>query len=88
MGYPRDKGGFNSGYYSNPEVDALLETARASTDGAERAELYRKMQAIVHDDAPWAFVANWKQTAATAQSVGNFRLQPSFFLLLKDVTKG
>ena len=83
-----DKGGFNSGYYSNPKVDELLEAARASTDQAERARLYREMQSIVRDDAPWAFIANWKQNAATTDAVSGFNLQPSFFLLLKDVSKG
>ena len=82
-----DKGGFNSGYYSNPEVDKLLDAARASTDQAERATLYKEMQTIVHEDAPWVFVANWKQNAATAEAVQGFKLQPSFFLLLKDVAK-
>ncbi len=82
-----DKGGFNSGYYSNPEVDRLLEAARASTDQAERAKLYQQMQSIVQEDAPWVFVANWKQNAVTTSSVENFELQPSFFLLLKDVSK-
>ena len=82
-----DKKGFNSGYYSNPEVDKLLEAARKSTDQAERARLYKKMQVIVQEDAPWAFVANWKQNAATSDRVSNFKLQPSFFLLLKDVGK-
>ncbi len=82
-----DKGGFNSGYYSNPEVDALLEQARASTDQTERARLYKEMQEIVHDDAPWVFVANWKQNAVTSANVENFKLQPSFFLILKDVAK-
>ncbi len=47
-----DKGGFNSGYYSNPKVDELLEAARRETDKEERAKLYKQMQAIVHDDAP------------------------------------
>ena len=83
-----DKGGFNSGYYSNPEVDKLLEGARQSTDQAERAKLYKKMQEIVHDDAPWLFVANWKQNAVSSSVVKNFKLQPSFFLLFHDVTKG
>ncbi len=82
-----DKGGFNSGYYSNPDVDKLLEAARASTDQAERAKLYQQMQTIVQEDAPWVFVANWKQNAVTSSRVRNFTLQPSFFLLLKDVTK-
>lgn len=82
-----DEGGFNSGYYSNPEVDRLLEEARRSTDKAERARLYREMQAIVHDDAPWAFVANWKQNAVTTKRVRDFKLQPSFFLMLQKVSK-
>ncbi|WP_420566354.1 ABC transporter substrate-binding protein [Thalassobaculum sp.] len=82
-----DKGGFNSGYYSNPEVDTLLEDARRATDQAERARLYKQMQEIVHEDAPWAFIANWKQNAVTSTRVAGFELQPSFFLLLDGVTK-
>ncbi len=82
-----DKGGFNSGYYSNPRVDELLEAARRSTDQAERAKLYKEMQTIVQEDAPWVFVANWKQNAVTKASVENFKLQPSFFLMLQKVAK-
>jgi peptide/nickel transport system substrate-binding protein len=82
-----DDGGFNSGYYSNPEVDRLLEEARRETDQAKRAGLYKEMQAIVYDDAPWAFVASWKQNAVTAANVQNFSLEPSFLLVLRDVSK-
>jgi len=45
------------------------------------------MQEIVHEDAPWAFVANWKQNAVTSERVEGFGLEPSFFLLLDDVAK-
>ena len=82
-----EQGGFNSGYYSNPEVDALLEEALTSTDQDRRAELYREMQSIVQEDAPWVFVANWVQNAVTSDRVENFQLEPSFFLLLHDVVK-
>jgi peptide/nickel transport system substrate-binding protein len=82
-----DKGGFNSGYYANPDVDSLLEKARATTDQAERAKLYKQMQTIVYDDAPWVFVANWKQNAVSVKGVKDFKLQPSFFLLLQKVSK-
>jgi peptide/nickel transport system substrate-binding protein len=82
-----NKGGFNSGYYSNPEVDSLLEQARASTDQAERGKLYAKVQAAVHEDAPWLFVANWKQNAVTTAAVQGFKLQPSFLLDLRGVAK-
>jgi peptide/nickel transport system substrate-binding protein len=82
-----ENGGFNSGYYSNPQVDRLLEEARRETDRERRAELYKEMQEIVHEDAPWAFVANWKQNAVTSHRIEGFRLEPSFFLLLHDVSK-
>jgi peptide/nickel transport system substrate-binding protein len=82
-----ENGGFNSGYYTNPEVDELLSQARTSTDRDERARLYREMQAIVYDDAPWAFIANWQQNAVATDAVENFKLQPSFLLQLQDVSK-
>ncbi|GGF76449.1 peptide/nickel transport system substrate-binding protein [Mameliella alba] len=82
-----EAGGFNSGYYSNPKVDELLEAARVATDQDERARLYKEMQTIVQEDAPWVFVANWKQNAVTSDRVEGFSLQPSFFLLLDDVVK-
>jgi len=82
-----EEGGFNSGYYSNPEVDALLEQARVSTDQNERADLYRQVQAIVYEDAPWVFVANWQQNAVSTDAVSGFALQPSFLLDLYGVSK-
>jgi peptide/nickel transport system substrate-binding protein len=80
-----EAGGFNSGYYSNPAVDRLLEQARTSVDQNERARLYREVQAIVYEDAPWAFIANWQQNAVSVRELDNFRLQPSFLLELADV---
>ena len=83
--FPED-GGFNSGYYSNPEVDELLNQARVSTSQEERAELYQQVQEIVYEDAPWVFVANWQQNAVATSEVQNFSLQPSFLLELGDVS--
>jgi peptide/nickel transport system substrate-binding protein len=82
-----DQGGFNSSYYSNEDVDELLDQARMSTDPDERAALYRDVQQIVHDEAPWLFVANWRQNAVTTSDVEGFELQPDFNLVLKNVSK-
>jgi len=76
-----EQGGFNSGYYSNPRVDALLEAAQVATNPAERDQLYRDMQEIVVADAPWVFVANAKQSVASVSSVSGFQLHPSFAIL-------
>jgi peptide/nickel transport system substrate-binding protein len=48
--------GVNRGKYSNPQVDSLLNAARATTDQAQRADAYKKVQAIILDDAPVAFL--------------------------------
>lgn len=79
-----EHGGFNSGYYANARVDRLIERARAATDRSERARLYRELQHVVHDDAPWVFVASWRQSAVATRRLAGFSLQPSFFLLLGD----
>lgn len=39
--------------YSNPEVDALLDQARASSDDAERKQLYYKVSEYVRDEVPF-----------------------------------
>jgi peptide/nickel transport system substrate-binding protein len=81
------QGGFNSGYYESPRVDALIERARASVDRAERARLYRELQRAVHEDAPWLFVASWRQNAVATRALRGFALEPSFFLLLHSAYK-
>jgi peptide/nickel transport system substrate-binding protein/oligopeptide transport system substrate-binding protein len=43
----------NYGAYGNPRVDELLEQARKQLDYAQRIALYREVQRIVMDDAPW-----------------------------------
>ena len=42
--------------YSNPEVDALLKQAWATTDNKQRQELYRRAYCKIRDDAPWIFL--------------------------------
>ena len=41
----------NPGHYQNPDLDGLLEQARASVDTSERKQLYDQAQRIIVDDA-------------------------------------
>ena len=43
----------NRMFYRNPQVDRLLEQARREFDEAQRIALYREVERIVMDDAPW-----------------------------------
>ncbi len=83
----RTGSGVNPGHYSNPEVDKLLDAARAESDPAKRGELYKKMQDLVHDDAPWGFVCHWKQNAVAAANVKDFALMPDFSTRFHQVSK-
>ncbi len=49
-------GGFNDPQYSNQQVDALLDQARASYQAEQRNTLYRQINQLVTDDAPWIFI--------------------------------
>jgi peptide/nickel transport system substrate-binding protein len=49
-------GWFNWVNYSNPEVDRLLDEARATSDIEQRTELYRQAQEIISDEAPMVFL--------------------------------
>jgi ABC-type transport system substrate-binding protein len=49
------EGSQNTAFYSNPRLDDLLEQAHRETDAARRKALYREANAIVCDEAPWAF---------------------------------
>lgn len=66
--------GNNIASYVNPEVDALLDEARAVPGCApeDRAELYKEMQRISHEDVSyvWLFVPNMFHVSN--QRIGDF----------------
>ena len=74
----RSEAAVNDGGYSNPEVDRLIDAGRTETDQGKRAEIYKQLQRVVHEDAPWGFVCHWKQNAVAAANVKDYELMPSF----------
>jgi peptide/nickel transport system substrate-binding protein len=50
------RGNVNSMSYHNAAVDDLLERTRTASNGAERIRLYRQIQRLVVEDAPWVFL--------------------------------
>jgi peptide/nickel transport system substrate-binding protein len=45
-----------SSYYCNPELDALIESGRREMDRTKRAEIYRQVQALLLEEAPFIFL--------------------------------
>jgi oligopeptide transport system substrate-binding protein len=48
----------NHGGYSNPELDALLESARVEPDVTRRIDMYQQAERIIVDDAPVLFLTH------------------------------
>jgi peptide/nickel transport system substrate-binding protein len=68
-------GGYNCMQYSNPQVDSLLEAARASNNQQVRTADYQKAQQIIMQDAPWVFIDHGVAVQATTTNVQNFTLR-------------
>lgn len=56
----------NFGFFSDPEVDKLIEAGLASADPKVRAEAYYKLQDYVWDKAPWGYL--WVDTMLAAKT--------------------
>jgi peptide/nickel transport system substrate-binding protein len=81
--------GFNRNYYSNPEVDRLIDLASTAGTDEDRRKYYSEVQKIVADDVP--AVSLWYKTniAVTRPNISGMRLSAQAdFLALKDVRKG
>ncbi len=71
----RTGGRGNTAGFSNPEVDQLLDAAETELDQAKRAEMYKRAQAIVTDQAPWIFLWLPQDIYGVSKRVAGWRPQ-------------
>jgi peptide/nickel transport system substrate-binding protein len=80
--------GFNRGYFSDPQVDALIDRASVETDPARRRELYWEAQEIIAREAPYISLWHRDNAAVARRSLTGIALSPSAdFVFLKDVER-
>jgi len=79
--------GNNSGFYSNPEVDRLLDEAIATADKEEALKKYAEAQRIIVEDAPWVFLFVPDIVVAKSSSVSNVGVLPSDTILVDNAEK-
>jgi peptide/nickel transport system substrate-binding protein len=66
----------NRAFYRNPKLDAILDSARAEVDREVRLGLYAEANAILAEDAPWAFLYYPVDMVAWQPYVKGFRPHP------------
>jgi ABC-type transport system substrate-binding protein len=78
--------GFNGAFYSNPEVDRLLDEARTVVDQEERRRLYDEAISTIWEDAPWLFLYSELQLTAVRTNVQGFVVHPDESLIATGAT--
>src|SRR5688500_2032581 len=69
----RSGAGFNYPKYANPQVDKLLDDARATPEQAKRGDLYKQVQKILWDEQPYLVYFNSPQILVTRKTVQNYQ---------------
>jgi peptide/nickel transport system substrate-binding protein len=67
----------NRTFYSNPQVDRLLDEGRVETDRARREQLYFQAQQIIRDEAPWVFQWAGEDLHGARNDLRGLKLHPS-----------
>jgi len=81
-------GGFNSMQYSNPQVDSLLEAARASSDQSTRTSDYQQAETLILQDGSYVFINHGVSIQASTNNIKNFPLLPTGILEFTNVYLG
>jgi len=67
----------NQAFYNNEEVQDLISKSLQTYDKDERVEYYKKVQEIIHEDAPWVYMAHSNQNLVFSATVHDFVLYPT-----------
>ena len=76
--------GPHRGFCRNPEVDALLDQARAVADPEQRRALYAQAIALIWQDAPWLFLHSEVQINAQRTNVKGLIRHPREYILAHE----
>lgn len=67
----------NRGYYSNPQVDALIDRGRGELDQQKRKEIYAEVQRILDRDKPYLHLWYLDNVLVHTSRVTNLHVNPS-----------
>ncbi|HEX8817670.1 MAG TPA: ABC transporter substrate-binding protein [Terriglobales bacterium] len=69
--------GANRTFYANPQVDALIDQARAEPDLETRKQLYFEIQSLLGEDVPYINLWYLDNVLVASQRVRNLTLNPA-----------
>ena len=76
----------NRNFYSNPELDALIDRGLGSINAQERRAAYEKAQEILWRDQAWVWIFTVNHSAVGNRALTNVRLLPTELIHFRDAT--
>ncbi|WP_228548328.1 ABC transporter substrate-binding protein [Sporosarcina obsidiansis] len=76
----------NHTFYKNDEVSDLLMQAKGILDQEERAAVYKKIQEIVHEDAPFVPLVEVSEAVVSGENVKDYFPHPTGAESMSEVT--
>lgn len=64
-------------FYSNPELDRLLDISRYTSDGPEREKIIKDIQKLLRSEVPYITIENTQQIAGVRSNVKGFVPTPA-----------
>ena len=79
----------NQSYYSNPDVDTLLNGAEAEADAEKRTQMLIDAQKLIAADMPLVWLDHNKWYMAKDKSLTGYTIHPLYFwdAFLRDLRK-
>lgn len=68
--------GLGPAFYKNERVDQLLAQGRTTVDPRRRETMYKEVQELIWNDAPWVFLWTQKWYVATVKNLEGVRILP------------
>ncbi|GGH85600.1 peptide/nickel transport system substrate-binding protein [Pullulanibacillus pueri] len=62
----------NIAFYKNDQVHKLLKKAQITMDQGTRTDIYKQVQEIIHDDAPWVPIAYTTPPMAISKTISGY----------------
>jgi peptide/nickel transport system substrate-binding protein len=78
----------NVGKFSDPKVDALLDKISSEFDPAQQATMYKQLNSMLADDAPWLLVVSDLNPRVLSPKVHDFVMPRSWYVDLTHVWVG
>jgi len=77
----------NMTFYTNNELDQLLDSAKKEEDLTIRNTKYKQAQKIIHEELPWVFLQTRQNITGASKQVKNFIQHPLGIYFLAKVDK-